>query len=171
MTRRWLACVCVAGACMGAGCGSSRPYRLESTHDAAVRTIAVPIFDNTTYSTGIEASLTEAIVKEIQRATPWRVVRSDQAATTLRGTVVGADLGQLSRQRDTGLSQEQSVRLRVDFAWVDNRTGQTLVERRSFASEASFVPFRGVGEPLEVGEHGAIRELARDIVAELRADW
>ena len=166
--------VLVLLACALSGACSSDPrsgYAFATTHDPHVRTVAVPIFENRTFSTGMEARLTEAIVKEIQRTTPWRVVRTGEAATTLRGAITGSDLESVTRQHATGLVQEQGVRITVEFEWIDNRTGQPIVSRRNFSSLATFVPHRGVQERLEVGHNEAIRELSRDIVAELRANW
>lgn len=171
---RLVAALLAAGAALlSSGCAAdpTRGYSFNSTFDHTVNTIAVPIFANETYASGLEVRLTEAIITEIQRTTPWRVVGSESAATTLHGSIEDVELTRLSRQRDTGLVQEQGLRLTVSFEWVDNRTGETSVSRRDFAAIASFVPHRGVGEPIEVGERGAVRELARDIVAELRSDW
>lgn len=155
------------------GCATdpNRGYSFASIHDRNIRTIAVPIFENNTYYSGLEVRLTEAIIKEIQRSTPWRVVRSSNAATTLSGHLTNVDVFQLSRQRETGLVQEEAVKLTVDFDWMDNRSGETLVSRRQFTALASFVPHRGVGEPIERGQDAAINALARDIVASLQSDW
>ena len=65
----------------------------------------------------------------------------------------------------------QGVELRVDFDWQDNRTGKTLVARRSFSALDTFVPAQGTGERIEKGQHGVIQQLARDLVAELRTTW
>ncbi|MDQ7013952.1 MAG: LPS assembly lipoprotein LptE [Planctomycetota bacterium] len=155
------------------GCSAdpARGYSFNSTFDSQVRTISVPIFRNDTYSSGLEVALTEAIITEIQRSTPWRVVGPTHAATTLSGSIDKINMTQLTRQRTTGLIQEQALRVTISFDWVDNRSGQIRVSRREFTSISSFVPHRGAGEPLEVAQASAIRELARDIVAELRADW
>lgn len=155
------------------GCSSdpTRGYSFQSAHDTNVRTITVPIFTNETYSSGLEVRLTEAIITEIQRSTPWRVVESSSAATTLSGSIDRVELTNLTNRRGTGLTQEIALRVAVSFDWVDNRTGETRVSRRNFTAFSSFVPHRGVGEPIEQAESGVIRELARDIVAELRTDW
>jgi hypothetical protein len=155
----------------GCSADATRGYSFNSTFDPSVRTISVPVFANETYSSGLEVRLTEALIKEIQRTTPWRVVGSASAATTLEGSIDDVELIRLSRQRDTGLTQEQGLRVTVSFDWIDNRTGTTTVSRQRFSSVASFVPHEGVQEPIEVGEDAVIRELARDIVAELRNDW
>lgn len=149
----------------------SRGYSLSPAHDQGVRTIAVPILDNETYSTGTELLLTEAIIKAIQQTTPWRVTSSAAADSTLTGTITKVGFNRLSRTPGTGLAQEVAVELAVDFDWTDNRTGQVLASRRSFSAVATFIPDRGVGERLELGEHGAIDELAHRIVDSLRDDW
>jgi uncharacterized lipoprotein YmbA len=162
---------CLAGPLGGCSTDPARGYSFNSTHDAQVRTISVPIFANETYSSGLEVRLTEAVIKEIQRATPWRVVGSANAATTLSGSIDEVDMRRLTGRRKTGLIQEQAFRVTVSFDWIDNRSGETTVSRRNFQAISTFVPHRGVGESIETAESSAIRELARDIVAELRADW
>lgn len=178
MTRRRLHAAALSGLCLAPlaalpGCSAdpTRGYSFNSTYDAQARTIAVPIFANETYSSGLEVRLTEAIIREIQRATPWRVVGSENAATTLRGSIDNVELTRLTRQRTTGLIQEEALRVTVSFDWFDNRSGKSTVTRQGFTGISTFIPHRGVGEPIEVGENAVVDELARDIVAELRADW
>lgn len=161
----------VLGGLGGCSADPTRGYSFSSTFDNQVRTVTVPIFSNDTYYSGLEVRLTEAIITEIRRTTPWRVVESPNAATTLSGSVDDVDMTVLTNRRKTGLIQEQALQVTVSFDWVDNRTGETRVSRRGFRAISSFIPHRGVGEPIEQAESEAIGELARDIVAELRADW
>ena len=135
-----------------------------------MRSVAVPVWDNQTYYPGLEAQLTEAIIKEIQRSTPWVVV-SGGATTTLSGTIMAAELRKLGTDNTTGLVQELSFDLAVDFEWRSNRSRKALITRRDFRAQSGFIPTRGLAEPIEVGQLGAIEALARDIVAELRSDW
>ncbi|USN99512.1 MAG: LptE family protein [Phycisphaeraceae bacterium] len=159
------------------GCASDphKGYVLGSTYDKGVRTIAVPIFDNTTYTPGLEQTLTEALVKRLQTDTPWRIADRDAADTVLTGVIDDARLDVLTRTPATGLVQEQVLTLRVSFTWRDNRTGDVRVRRERFSVASSFTPARGAagepGERIEVGQRAAIDEMARAIVAELRADF
>src|SRR5690606_18398285 len=75
------------------GCASdpTNGYAFASAYDQSVRTVAVPIFGNPTFEHGIEFQLTEAIVKEIHRSTPWRVVDREQAQTELAGAMTSAE--------------------------------------------------------------------------------
>lgn len=155
------------------GCSAdpTRGYAFAEPFDTDVRTVAVPIFSNQTFARGTELTLTDAIIKQIQQNTPWRVVSPDKADTTIEGAITRAELGVLSNDPQTGLAQEQTYRLTVRFAWRDNRTGQTRVAREEFSSTGVFAPARGAGERIEVGQRDAIEELAHDIVTSLRSSW
>lgn len=157
-----------------AGCSSdpTRGYSFTSTYSNSVHTVAVPVFDNQTFYTGLEVQLTDAIIKEIQRKTPWVVVSSDaNAQTTLSGKITDVTLRQLSISSTTGYVQEVGVELSVDFEWRDGRTGKVLTSRKDFRSMEGFVPAHASGEPIELGESAAVQELARAMVAELRSGW
>lgn len=166
-------CAFAAGVLALSGCASdpTRGYAWGSTYSGNVQSISVPIFNNETHATGLETQLTEAIVKQIQRSTPWVVTVGRSADTTLQGTITGVEYARLSVTRGSGLVQEQAVRIEVRFEWMDNRTGQTLVSRERFSAVSVFVPARGTGERAEIGHRSAIAELAEDVVSELRADW
>jgi hypothetical protein len=149
-------------------------YAFTTSHDASIRTVAVPIFQNPTYSRGLEVELTDAIIKEIQAKTPWRVVPEGGAGganTTLSGKLTDSKLHRLSTDPGTGFSQEIAVELVVDFDFKDARTGKTILSRRGFSATDEFVPASPANERLEKGQHGAVQRLARDIVAELRSSW
>lgn len=165
-----LVCACVFGP---AGCASdpTQGYAFGVAHSADVRSVAVPVFDNTTYEHGLEMQLTQAISKEIVRSTPWAVTDRDRADTTLTGAITSVRMRALGKNQDSGLVQELGVVISVNFEWTDNRTGKTLVARRDFKAGGTFAPVYGIGERLETGELDSIDTLARDIVAQLRSGW
>lgn len=169
------ASICTAAmlAC-GGGCASdpTQGYAFASSHDASIRTVAVPIFENPSFAHGLEVELTDAIIKEIQAKTPWRVVPMGSGAnSTLTGKLAEPKLHRLSTSPGTGYAQELAVQLSVDFDFKDARTGKTILSRRGFAASDEFVPASPANERIEKGQHGAVQRLARDIVAELRSSW
>jgi len=164
----------LAAATIGLASCSSDPgqgYSFNSSFSEQIRTVHVPVFANPTFHRGLEVELTDAIIKEIQTSTPWKVADSSVAETTLSGTITDAQLRKLSTNRDSGLSQELAVVITVDFDWRDVRTGKPIASRRAFSASETFVPTKPIGERLEVGEHAAVQQLARDIVSELRSNW
>lgn len=148
----------------------SRGYSLASTIPGSGQSIAIDIFDNYTFSKGVEVELTEAIIKELQRKTPLRVTRG-QADTSLTGVVRAVDMKQVARDSTTGLVDQIAVKITVDFEWKDNRTGTVLVGRRGFSAVETFVSGMGSNEPVELGRRGASQRLASDLVGELRSAW
>jgi len=156
-----------------AGCSSdpTKGYSFSSSFSTDVRTVHVPIFENPTFARGLEIELTDAIIKEIQRTTPWTVAASDSAQTQLTGKINDAQLRRLSTGRGSGLAQELAYTITVEFEWKDARNGKVLVSRKDFSASDTFIPTQGLNERIETGQHGAIQRLARDIVAELRSNW
>ncbi|GDY00613.1 hypothetical protein LBMAG48_30160 [Phycisphaerae bacterium] len=146
-------------------------YAPTSTFDSTVSSVSVPMFRNTTATPGIEQTLTDAVIKQIQANTPMRVVQSGQAASTLSAVITEVRMRRISANNVTGLVQELAVQITVDFEWRDNRSGEVLKARRNFSAADSFVPSRPSGERLELGENAAAQRLARDMVNELRGAW
>ena len=157
----------------GGGCSSDprSGYSTATTFDDSVKTISVPMFRNATFARGIEVELTEAVITELRRSTPYTIVQSQSPQSTLRGTITRSDLRKLSTGRTSGLVEELGVLMTVDFEWKDNRTGKVLVARRGFNAAEPFAPARGVNERIETGQHAAVQEMARGIVNEMRSGW
>lgn len=161
----------VCGACVSCASDPTRGYSLRPGRSERFTSVAVPVFENTTFTQGLESALTEAVVKEIQRTTSWAVTDASTAQTILLGTVVGSELRPITYSRNEGLVQETAVRITVDFDLRDNRTGKVVRSRRGFSASETFVPARPSGERIELGQAAAIDQLARDVVAELRSSW
>jgi len=160
----------LAGVLPGAGCSGSG-YTFDSPYREDVKTVAVPVFDNATFAHGVEGELTDAIIKEIHRTTPWRVTPLDRADTSLKGTITDADLRKLSTNSESGLVESMAWQLTVSFEWKVVDTGDVLVARRNFRAAEIFVPASRAGERLEFGESSSIDQMAKDIVASLRSSW
>ena len=167
-------CVVFVAACVGValvfstGCSG---YRVESAYRGDVVTVAVPIWENATFDYGLETQLTDALIKEIHRTTPYKVVANPAADTALTGAIRATDLAKLVGDSDTGLVQELGYTITVDFEWKRSRDGEVLVARRGYQGAGSFVPDRDASERIEMGQRRAVDRLAKSIVAELRSGW
>lgn len=176
LVQNWTAIAVVLTAafvlCMG-GCASdpATGYTTGGIYPNDVRTVAVPIFENDTYQRNVEFELTDALIKEIEARTPYKVVDRSRADTILIGRVRKVELDQLSKSRLTGLSEEEILRVTIDFEWQNQKTGRTLVERRDFSGQALFVPSNPSGEPIELGTFATVQNLARDIVDQMQSPW
>jgi hypothetical protein len=155
------------------GCASdpARGYVAASAFPADISSVAVPIFENETFHREVEFELADALVKEIERRTPYKVTAAARADSILVGTIRSVELRPLSRSRQTGLGEEVLLSVTVDFRWSDRRTDAVLAERRSFTAQGLFVPSRPSREPIEVGSFSAAEQLARDIVDAMQSRW
>ncbi|MEZ6193338.1 MAG: LptE family protein [Phycisphaerales bacterium] len=149
------------------GCG----YSSKELFPTEVHTVAVPIFENRTFYRGVEFELAEAVVKQVESRTPYKVVAPGTAQTILEGTITEIEQTQLSRRRPGGLPQEMEVTITVDFVWKDLGKGGVIKDRRGFQAVGRYIPTAGIGEPFETGQHDAVERLARDIVSTMRSDW
>ena len=161
----WL-CALVAS-CAVVGCG----YAHEPLYPQDVRTVAVPILNNRGHYRNVEEDVTEALIKEIELRTPYKVVSPDQADTQIRATITDVDQGRMSRSREGGMPQENEFIIRASFQWQDLRSGRTLRSRSGLTATGRYVPAREIAEPYQVAQHDAAERLAQQIVAAMGDDW
>jgi Lipopolysaccharide-assembly len=152
------------------GCG----YTVGNSFHPDIRTVSVPIFENDTFRRGIEVQLTEAVQKEIQQRTPYRLAKGLDADTRLTGRIVQSRKDVLGENhfddpRDLQLS------LMIVTKWENLRTGEVLAQQEvplsphavPLSADAEFVP--EVGQSLATGTQEALQRLARRIVNMMEA--
>jgi len=157
----------VAWVWLVSGCG----YSHSELFPTDVRTVTVPIFDNQSFYQEVEFDLTEAVIKEIELRTPYKVTSANRADTILRGEIVTIQQARLSRMSTGGVPQELEYRVTVNFEWKDLHTGELLRQRQGYQAVGRYIPARPISEPLAVGQHEAIQRMARQIVSVMAADW
>ena len=156
------------------GCGGPiniGGYQTNEQFDTSYRSIAVPIFKNRTFYRETEFKLTEALAKQIESRTPYKVTDRGGADTILTGTVLSVRERLISRESKSGLPQEVQVTVVVSFEWKDLRSGKVIRERSRFEGTGEHIPTYPVGELHEVARLAAIDELAKQIVSVMRKDW
>jgi hypothetical protein len=144
-------------------------YRWRSLYREDVKSVAVPIFTNKDFTRGVEFQLTEAIVKELELHTPYKVMPRERADTVLEGEIVEVRRNTISNDARAAIPQEQLYTVRINFIWKDLRTGRILCERRNFEQTATY--YATLGEGKYTGQMQNVEKLALGIVQELQADW
>jgi outer membrane lipopolysaccharide assembly protein LptE/RlpB len=152
---------------LAGGCG----YRTTELFPDQYRTIAVPIFDNNTPYKELQFDLAEALTKQIEQRTAYKVTSPATADTLIAGTITAVNQNLVNRVRVGAVPEELELMVTIDFEWKDLRTAQTIMDRRSLSVTGPYVPARGVGEPIQRGRHVAVERLAREIVSQLRGAW
>lgn len=154
------------------GCG----YTVGGAYDPSIRSVHVPTFTTESYRRGLEIQLTDAVQKQIQNRSHFRLVHEPDADTRLTGRIarVGKTVLGESKFDDP---RELQLRFEVVVTWEDLRSGRILAEQRvpiapeavRLVSESSFAP--EVGQSLATGTQEAIDRMARQIVELMETGW
>lgn len=168
---RWRS-VIVLVATLLTGCG----YRAGNVYGPEVRTVDVPIFGNDTFRRGIEYQVTEAVHREIQTHTPFRLAKGPEADTRLIGRIVEIRKNVLGETKFDD-PRELQLSLMVRVTWEDLRTGQMLAQQEvplqpqslPTIGQAEFAP--EVGQSLATATQEATERLARQIVHMMETPW
>ena len=163
------ACVLVV---LLSGCG----YMVGSPNACDVQTVAVPIFTSDSFRRGFEFQLTEAVKKQIQAQTAFRIAEEPYADTRLTGHIVDIRKGVLSETAFDDPRQLQ-LTLAVMITWEDLRTGQILAQQQIplppdatlLVGQADFAP--ELGQSLASANQQLMDRLAHDIVGRMEMPW
>jgi hypothetical protein len=121
----WLtAAVCfVLPACEPGGYFTVLGYTSKPLYSEEIHTVRVPIFKNETYYRGLEFQLTEAVIREIESKTPFKVVTAGcPADTELTGKITTVNKALINVTQLNGI-RESEVTLAVGVVWRDLRAG------------------------------------------------
>ena len=137
LSLNWIltGCLFVLGGC---NADPTKGWSNTSIFTSQVKTVAVPIAQNTTQYRQMGFLLTDAVIKEIESRTPWKVTYTSRADTVLNMTINDVQLQTISLSDLTGLNEEVVVSLNIDFNWDDLETNQTIFARQGFSAGGLF---------------------------------
>ncbi|TWU06048.1 LPS assembly lipoprotein LptE [Stieleria varia] len=170
----WLPLVLVAITCVG-GCAAYQ-FGSDAMFPVGIRTVHVPVVRNETFRHDLGVRLTDAIVDEITRRTPYVVTSDPNADSVLRCTVVGETKSVLTETRsDDPRALDVSISVRAD--WI-SRNGQPLMANAGTTGDSPTIGFSQsirmvpeAGQSYATASQAAIEELAGRIVSQMEARW
>ncbi len=131
-----------------------------------VKTIAVPSFVNQTQTYRIESILTQAVVREFNTRTKYRIVTDpNDADAILRGTVVSTQLAPLTYDSNTGRASSALVTVNMKVA-LTAKDGRVLYENSNYTYREQYQVSRELSSFFEE-EGPAIDRLSRDFARAL----
>jgi hypothetical protein len=166
-------------------------YTTRPNYDTAIHTVRVPIFKNTSFRRGLEFELTQAVVREIEAKTPFKVVSAScPADTELTGTIVSLNKNVINRNQLNEVRDAETI-LAVEIIWKDLRTGEILSKPKpkpgpdgslppppppgtpppvlTVQSTGRFIP--ELGQSLTTAEKENVDRLAVQIVSMMEIPW
>lgn len=158
-----------------AGCASYQ-FGAASMFQPGIQTIHVPIVKNETFRHDLGVRLSEAIVKEIDRRTPYKVTGNPNADSTLWVTITDTSKQVLSETNDDDPRALNAV-ITASAKWT-SRSGEQLMQNNlaadpdftmAFGEESRFVP--EAGQSINTATQETIEKLAARIVSQMETRW
>lgn len=168
-------CILVISLLLLGGCAT---YQIgnKSLYPLEIRTIYVPIFESASFRRNLGERLTEAVMKEIELKTPYKVVSDPNADSILSGRIVGEGKHVLIGSQ-VGDPRELQVNISVMVGWTD-RQGRMLREASAVPLPSELIDVQGtgnivpeVGQSISTAQQQAIVRLAEQIVSLMEKPW
>ena len=140
------------------------------------RTISVQMFSSDSFRHHLGERLTEAVAKEIENRSPYKIVAAGEADSFLSGHLLGDTRRGLVETRNDDL-RDVEVNLYVQMQWI-TRGGQVIRQGEpivlapvlvNLSQTGHVVP--EVGQSLATAQQEAIERLARQIVDQMEVPW
>lgn len=156
-----LALLAVSAALLMTSCGYHTAGKAVRIPDS-VHVIAVPSFVNQTQTYRIETVLTNAVIREFNARTKYRIVNvvSPDADATLSGTVISTELAPVTFDSQTGRASTALVTVTMAVSLKD-RDGRPLYENSRYIFREQYQVSRELSSFFEE-EGTAVDRLARD---------
>ncbi|ADB16425.1 hypothetical protein Psta_1750 [Pirellula staleyi DSM 6068] len=165
----------LCGAAATAGCagyqvGSRSLYRPD------VRSVHVPIAQSDSFRRYLGERLTEAVVKQIEVRTPYKVASNDAADSVLTMRIVSESKRVLAETRNDDV-RDIETDFFIQISWVDRR-GDLIMNYSdlplqpllvNISQDANFVPEGG--QSLATAQQEAIHRLATQVVDQMEIRW
>ena len=131
-----------------------------------VKTIAIPSFVNRTQTYRIETILTQAVVREFNTRTKYRVVSDpDGADAVLRGTVLSTQLAPMTYDSNTGRASSALVTVEMKVV-LTAKDGRVLYQNANYTYREQYQVSRELSSFFEE-EGPAVDRLSRDFARTL----
>jgi hypothetical protein len=163
-------CVVVFAGCIGYHAGTNSLYAAD------VATVYVPMIESDSYRRDLGERLTEAIVKEIELKTPYKVVNTPDADSILSARLM-TDTRRRVIQNAFSDPRVSETELRAEVNWISRRR-QPLVpvqmipipaELLAISQTSNLIP--EAGQSVATSQQESIQRLAQQIVATMEAPW
>ncbi len=157
-----------------AGCAGYR-VGAPSLYSQEIRTVYVPMCESTSFRRNMGERLTEAIVKEIERTTSFKVVDEQNADSILTCRFV-RDTKRVTIENPLDDGRDIEINYTVQVIWT-NRDGDLLQQQSVPLPEemtlvnqnASLLP--EFGQSMVTAQNSALTRLAKQVVSLMEVPW
>lgn len=157
------------------GCAAYR-FGSESLYRPDVQTVYVPVFQSESFRRHLGERLTEAVCKQIEQRTPYKVVASERADSILAGRILQESKFGIVENINDEL-RDIELEILVEITWKA-RGGFVLLgpirmpvtpEFQTLAQAVHFVP--EAGQSLTTAQQELLNRMAIQIVELMESPW
>jgi len=164
-----------SGLLLLAGCASYR-VGARTLYAPDMNTVYVPMIESESFRPDLGERLTEAVVKEIELKTPFKVVGSPDADSILSARLIG-DTKHVTIENQNDDPRALELNMSAEVTWINRRreplrTPATILlppELLPVAQTSTFIP--EAGQSVATAQQQAIHRLAQQIVSTMEEPW
>jgi Lipopolysaccharide-assembly len=140
-----------------------------------IHTVYVPMFESESFRSNLGEQLTEAVCKEIESRTPFKVVGTPNADSVLTGKITGDTKHALFREPNNE-ARDIEMGMIVRVSWADRRgnvfrDGQVPLPPEMVDTNQTARIIPEYGGSTVAAEQEIIKRLAKQIVDLMEAPW
>lgn len=161
--------------CLMSGCASYQ-FGAAALYPSGIRTVHIPIVRNESFRHDLGPQLTDALVREVERRTPYKVVSNPGADSTLRCNISAQSKVVLTetssddpRALDSAITVGASWTSRDGRRLMQNSVATLETDSTGFSQSVRYVP--EAGQSIDTANQDAIDQLARRIVSQMESRW
>lgn len=158
-----------------AGCARYR-FGSASLYPPDIQTVYVPVFESNSFRRGLSEWLTEAVCKEIEAKTPYKVVGTPQADSVLTAKLI-SDTKRVIIEDQFDFPREVEANIAVEVRWVTrhgdliNPGGSVPLPQDLVLLSAPGTMVAEFGQSLSTAQLQSIKDLAAQIVSMMEMPW
>jgi hypothetical protein len=164
----------IALAILAPGCGKITGYSIRPPYDKNIKTVYVQVFKSVTFKRDVNFMLTDLVIKEIERRTPYKVVQNqEEADSTIEGTVNFTEKNVVV-ESPFNLPRQLTATMIVYATWTDNNLPKNDKEHPPSPPAAIMETFNfypEIGETSEAAFYRCCEKLATQIVSMMEEPW
>ena len=152
---------------LAAGCG----YSVRAPYAKEIKTVYIPVFRSISFRRDVNLQLTELVIKEMERRTPYKMVGTqEEADTILDGTINFADKN-IVVENPFNMPRQLQAQMNVSVSWTHNPPTAEELDKgpTTIAENVNFVP--EIGETSLTAFYRVNQALAKQIVDMMEKPW
>ena len=142
-----------------------------------IHTIYVPMFQSDSFRPDLDKRLTEAVVKQIEEVTPYKVVSNPSQADSILSGIILADDKRVVTFNNYDDPQQLVNTMSIQVSLIDRRRGEVVLceyvnmpeMMTNLSASTQMVPIRGQSDT--TSQQIVIEQTAQHIVSLMESHW